>query len=593
MAKKSNSVLEKILECAETERVKLKHPYVGSEHLFLAIIKENNSLSRFLKNYNLTYDNFKKELISVVGSCTKDYDINLYTPLLRKIIKRYKNKHDSIDQSDISEDIFLSMLDEGEGIAIRIILKMDIDLDEIYITLKEKKKLRNMDITNQVGILLNTSINLNDKVIGREEEINKLIMTLTRKKKCNPILIGPAGVGKTAIVEELTRRICKNEVPDELKNYKVIMIEMGSLISGTKYRGEFEERLNKIIKEIVNNQKTIIFIDEIHSMISAGGAEGAISASDILKPYLARGEIKCIGATTTIEYKNTILKDKALSRRFDTISVKEPTKDEMYNLLIKIKNEYEMFHKIKIPNSMISKIIDLSDYYLKSIVNPDKSIDLLDSSCAYAKINGHSGKLTEQDIINTIFYKTNNCIINNSNFINNLKNDLKKFIGNKDINKLCIAFNYKPNIPISILIDENIVEDTIKRNLNDINMINVDLSSYEYNVINSLSDNKTVNDTIFNSLIDKPFSLVIFHNIGKANRCILNEITKINNDGYIELKDNEKIYFNNAIIIASLNEKNKAPGFSKKALSSSLPDEFIKSFQCDIRNIKLKEIASL
>ena len=588
---KSNNEIKNILDLAEKERLNLKHPYVGSEHLFLALIKNKNPLSEYLKKHNLIYEDFKKELICVVGCCSKSYEGNLYTPLLRKIIKRYEQKNEHF--GDIYEELFLSLLDEGEGIAIRIMLKMNIDLDEVYYDLREKQKLNHMEVSNKVGTLLNSEVDLAEKVIGREEEIQKVILTLTRKKKCNPILIGPAGVGKTAIVEELTRRIVKGDVPDKLKGYKVFMIEMGSLISGTKYRGEFEERLNKIIKEMINDNKTIIFIDEIHSMINAGGAEGAINASDILKPYLARGNIKCIGATTTQEYNTYILKDKALARRFDVINIKEPDEIKMIELLTKVKKEYETFHSIEISNKVIRQIVKLSDHYLKNISNPDKSIDLLDSSCAYAKINGNKKHLTESDVINTIFYKTNNCLIDNKCFINKLKNSLIKIIDKKDAIKICNTFSLNNKSPISILLDSDILENEIKNNLQNINIITIDLNSYANQNTYSFTSDKLITDTVFNSMIDKPFSLILFHNVDTANLSILNEIIKINKEGVITFKHDEKIYFNNAVVIASLKKNNLVQtGFTKNIVKTKLPIEFINSFQIDIRNLKPKEITS-
>ncbi|MBO4601019.1 MAG: AAA family ATPase [Bacilli bacterium] len=586
----SSAGLERLLKRAEKERIKLKHPYVGSEHLFLAILNNDGEFTKFLKEYNLCYSSFKKELVSVVGICKKNNDVNLYTPLLRKIIKRCENKTDNINELNLDEEVFLSLLDEGEGIAVRIMLKMNVDLDDIYFTLKERKKVRIMEVSNQVGVFLNNSVDLSEKVVGREEEISKIILSLTRKKKCNPILIGPAGVGKTAIVEELTRRIVKNEVPDNLKNYKVYMIEMGSLISGTKYRGEFEERLNKILKEIVNDKKTIIFIDEIHTMIGAGGAEGAINAADILKPYLARGAVKCIGATTTKEYNDSFLKDKALTRRFDVINVKEPDENLMYDLLKNVKNEYENFHHIKVSDKLLKKIINLSDYYLKNISNPDKSIDLLDSACAYAKIN-RSNSLTENDILKTVFYKTNNCLIDNKLFINSLKNNLKNILNVKEINKLCQSFSFNGSKPISILLNNVRVEEIIKDNLKDINIVNIDLNSYYYQSNNSLCENKNISETIFNTVLDKPFSLILFHNVNQANKYVLDEISKINKDGYIIFKNNEKLFFNNAIILASISgDLNCQTGFINNKVSVALPKEFINSFQCDLRNIHTKEI---
>ena len=226
--------------------------------------------------------------------------------------------------------MLVALLDEGEGIAIRIMIGMDINLDELYDELKVKPqdiKREKLEIMN-VGRVLNDKVDEFDEVIGRDKEINHVIEVLLRKKKSNPLLIGPAGVGKTAIVEELARRIKNKEVPIPLLNKKIIDLPMGDLVSGTKYRGEFEERLTKIIKEVIKNKNIILFIDEVHTMVNAGGAEGAINAGDILKPYLARGDLKVIGATTTEEYEKFIAKDKALERRFETILIKEPTLEE-------------------------------------------------------------------------------------------------------------------------------------------------------------------------------------------------------------------------------------------------------------------------
>lgn len=583
---KKNNILNDILTSAEEERYSLKHPYVGSEHLFLAILKNKNDISMYLKKYNVTYNNFKKELVSIVGSCTKECLDNLYTPLLRKIIKRSETVNSDID--NIYENLFLSLLDEGEGIAIRILLRMNVDLDEIYLSLKEKEKLNKMEESSKIGILLNKTINLKEKVLCRDKEIEKLILTLTRKKKCNPLLVGPAGVGKTAIVEELVRRIEMKKVPAALINNKVYMIEMGSLISGTRYRGEFEERLNKIIKEVVNNKKSIIFIDEIHSMVGAGGADGAINASDILKPYLARGEIKCIGATTHSEYRKTILKDKALARRFDVIDVPEPSNEEMYKLLISTKKEYELFHNIKVSNKLISKIIELSDYYMKNIVNPDKSIDLLDSSCAYAKMNNRN-ELTEDDIINTVTYKTNNCFIRNEDFSKKLDHDLEKYFNKSVINKIKNVFKINNNLPISFLIDDDNIKNIIMKELNNINIIDVDVAL----INNSLFVDKNIEDTLFSSIIEKPFSLINIKNVDKANKLLIDEIIKMNKEGFVLLKNNEKLFFNNAVIIASTcNSDNYSAGFNKIKKNKYMSKELIDSFSIDLRNITLKEYIS-
>ncbi len=377
----------KILKEAEIERYNLHHPYVGSEHLLLALLK-NSALKEKLNEYHLSYKKFKEELISVVGIPKKNMEINLYTPLLKRIISCALEDAKENNRGEVtSSHLLLAMLDEGEGIAIRIMIGLDIDIDSLYDELKVKPN----DILNSkleimnVGEVLNDKASNFDKVIGRDKEIDSLIEVLLRKKKSNPLLIGPAGVGKTAIVEELARRIKEHEVPSSLENKIIIDLPMGDLVSGTKYRGEFEERLTKIIKEVIKNKNIILFIDEVHSMVNAGGAEGAINAGDILKPYLARGEIRVIGATTTREYEKFIAKDKALERRFEIIKVNEPNLEETKDIISGLKDSYEHHHNLKITNENIEDIVTLGNKYLFGRFNPDKTIDLLDSVCAYVK----------------------------------------------------------------------------------------------------------------------------------------------------------------------------------------------------------------
>lgn len=377
-----------ILESAEKERELLRHPYVGSEHLLLAILKRDSEISKKLKNVGLTYTKFKNELISVVGSASKLQELILYTPLLKRTLEIALEEAEETNNGIVTEEhLLLALLEEGEGIAIRIMISMDIDLDELYDSIRRKKYSvvrENLEIY-KIGVVLNDVVNMDEIVVGREKEIELMIETLLRKKKNNPMLVGKAGVGKTALVEELVRRIKRGNVPNELENKEVIMLEMGSLVAGTKYRGEFEERLTKLIREIIANKNIILFIDEIHSMVNAGGAEGAINASDILKPYLARGELKCIGATTTEEYYKFIEKDKALNRRFEIIRLKEPTLEETKKILTKVKKEYENHHHVKITNQNINDILNLGNEYIFGTLNPDKSLELLDSVCAHVK----------------------------------------------------------------------------------------------------------------------------------------------------------------------------------------------------------------
>ena len=373
--------VEIIFKEAEKEMLDLKHPYVGTEHILLSLLRNDDEVIKIFNKYGVTYKSFKQKLINLIGESSKKSCYILWSPLLKKVVYNSELKIDN--KKEIKPlDILESLLEEDEGIAIRVLDEMDIDLDSIYMEIKNDKKSSDRLEIFTIGKNLQKTVNMDEKIFGRDEEITKIIEVLVRKNKNNPILIGEAGVGKTAIVEELARRINKGEVPSIIKDKIIVVLEMGSLVAGTKYRGEFEEKLNRIIKEVENNPNIILFIDEIHTLVNAGGAEGAINASDILKPYMARGSIKIIGATTINEYNKYILKDKALSRRMEVINILEPNVEQTINILKKIKHSYEQYYNIKLTDENIKTIVDCTSIYLKNKYNPDKSIAMLDLLCA-------------------------------------------------------------------------------------------------------------------------------------------------------------------------------------------------------------------
>ena len=397
-----------VLNNAKEEMKELKHPYVGTEHLVLAILKENNAVSSKLNNAGISYESFKAEIINIIGKGSKESELFLYTPLLKKIIENaiVDSKDNGTGEVGI-ETLFSSLIEEGEGIAIRIFIKMNIDMDDIYeyFISKRNKKVKNKRnkklLIEEIGVNLTDMASKNelDPVIGREEEVSRMLEILCRRTKNNPILIGEPGVGKTAIVEELCNLIVSNKVPDNLKNKKVISLDMASAVAGTKYRGEFEERIKKVLKEIEEDGDIILFIDEIHTLVGAGGAEGAIDASNILKPSLARGKIKCIGATTISEYKKFIEKDGALERRFQKIIVESPRKEKTKEILMKLKPIYEKYHKVKISENIIDEILKLTEKYIYDRNEPDKSIDVLDEVCSKVSIKSNNKK-SDMDVLN-------------------------------------------------------------------------------------------------------------------------------------------------------------------------------------------------
>lgn len=480
-----NEEAQIILNGAKGEMNSLNHPYVGTEHLVLSILKSETNLSNRLKDYGLTYDKFKNEIIKVIGMGSKKSQLYLYTPLLKKIIENaVVDAKENNDGEVTIEHLFSALLEEAEGIAIRVFIGLNLDLDEMYdefsyklikrIKRTKKKKL----LIEELGVNLTERARKGelDPVIGREEETKRLLEVLCRRTKNNPILIGEAGVGKTAIVEEVSRMIVTNKVPEVLANKKIISLDMASAVAGTKYRGEFEERMKKILKEIEDNNDIILFIDEIHTLVGAGGAEGAIDASNILKPALARGKMRCIGATTISEYKKFIEKDGALDRRFQKIMVEEPSLEKTKNILLKLKPIYEKYHKVSIKDDIIDKIISLSDKYIYDRNQPDKSIDILDEVCSKVSLveNNDYQKIEQlKDKLNKISKDRNTYIVEKQidkaylcrkeevsliSKLNKLELEQKKINNTKEVKLEDVAnvIHIKTKIPVYEILQDNV-----------------------------------------------------------------------------------------------------------------------------------------
>ena len=478
-----NEEIRKILKLSQIQRDELNHPYIGSEHLFLAMLKDSKLIQIF-KNNNINYKSFKEELINLVGIGKEKSKFVLYTPLLKKIIENVViEAHEHNNKIINSDVVILAILEEENSVAYNILKKMNINIDKLYFDIRKKKNIR---LKKRKLLIEELGVNLNnlskdkkiDPVIGREKEINSLIEVLLRRKKNNPILIGPAGVGKTAIVEGVANLIESDNCPVYLKDKKIIALDIFSIVSGTKYRGEFEEKMKNIIKELEDNQEIILFIDEIHTIVGAGGAEGAIDASNILKPALARGSIKVIGATTINEYKKYIEPDAALTRRFQKIIIKEPDKNSVVEILTKIKPLYEKYHNITISNIVIKKIVDLSHRYLSNRYEPDKSIDILDELCVKTSLknNYENEKLIK---LNKIKVAKKNAIVKKQyNIASKLKD--KENILIKEIDKI---IKRKKEVKIEDVLD------IVKKKGNIINPI---LSTEECKVLKKKLDDKII-----------------------------------------------------------------------------------------------------
>jgi len=483
----------KILINAKVEMKELKHPYVGSEHLLLAILKNKNNVSNRLKQYNLDYDTFKNKIIEIIGIGSKESEWFLYTPLLKRVMEN--SILDSKDNNNevTVETLFCNLLEEADGVAIRILISLNIDIDKLYIEFSDKsvvkKKKSKKLLLEELGTDLNKKALKNelDPVIGRDVEMKRMLEILSRRNKNNPLLIGPAGVGKTAIVENLAQAIVSGDVPINLKDKRIISLDMATLVAGTKYRGEFEDRVRKVLKEVEENDDIILFIDEIHTLVGAGGAEGAIDASNIFKPALARNKLRCIGATTIDEYKKYIETDKALERRFQKVNVEIPTIETVKDILLKLKPIYESYHHVKIEEELIDKIIELSEKYIHDRFEPDKSIDILDEVCAKASLKEdkelkHYNELTKE--LHKLINDKNQAIIDNDfktasiykqkefelmDKINNLELELcHNNVKNVDINDIAYVINSKTKIPVyEILNEKSVIISKMKNELSN------------------------------------------------------------------------------------------------------------------------------
>jgi len=630
--------VKRIFKDAEKIAIDLNHPYIGTEHLLLSLINNDDKIKKILLKYDLTYDEFLDELLLVVGTSENKKCTCIYTPLLKRVIKTA----DEISKNKMMEPMHLleAILEEGEGIAIRIIISMGIDIDKLYDEIKKKHKKGNtkLELYN-IGKDM-SEINSDDILVGREKELNLIIETLLRKNKNNPLLIGPAGVGKSAIIEELARRIKSGNVPNKLKDKKIVSLEMSSLVAGTKYRGEFEEKLNKVIKEIEENPEIILFIDEIHTMANAGGAEGAINASDILKPYLARGKVKIIGATTTNEYNKFIAKDKALSRRFEIIKINEPTIKETENILSKIRPSFEKHYNIKITEENIKNIVSLTDRYVLDRFNPDKSIDLLDSVCAMKEVESTKEKdisKLKDKLLNIVKKKENmvkknnfdealkyrsmeiklqekidkeentpNKITakdikemlerkNNIPFIENDFKDLENYLldniigQNNVVREIINALKQKEeDLPVSILLTGSTgvgKTKTVKEIAKylDIPLIRLDLSEYNESVsitrlIGASAGYVGYDDeNIFEKVRMNPHSIILLDELEKAHPNVINLFLQILDEGYVTNSKGEKIDFKNTYIFMTSNAMiNQKIGFMKG--KSNYQDSFSKEF---------------
>ncbi|MBC5638525.1 ATP-dependent Clp protease ATP-binding subunit [Ornithinibacillus sp. BX22] len=400
---------QKVLALSQEEAVRLGHNNIGTEHILLGLVREGEGIAaKALESLGLEVSKIQEEVEKLIGTGKQPMQTIHYTPRAKKVVELSQDEARKLGHSYVgTEHILLGLIREGEGVAARVLNNLGVSLNKArqqvlqLLGSNESQAGRqgrgqasnaNTPTLDSLARDLTQSAKEGniDPVIGRSKEIERVIQVLSRRTKNNPVLIGEPGVGKTAVAEGLAQQIINNEVPETLRDKRVMTLDMGTVVAGTKYRGEFEDRLKKVMEEIRQAGNIILFIDELHTLIGAGGAEGAIDASNILKPSLARGELQCIGATTLEEYRKYIEKDAALERRFQPIQVDEPTLEETIQILKGLRDRYEAHHRVTITDEAIEAAAKLSDRYITDRFLPDKAIDLIDEAGSKVRLRSYT-----------------------------------------------------------------------------------------------------------------------------------------------------------------------------------------------------------
>lgn len=398
---------QKVLAYAQEEAITLKNSNIGTEHLLLGLVKEQEGIAaKVLASFNIDEQRVNEEVHNLITVGSETASSIHYTPRAKKVIELSMDEARKLHHNFVgTEHLLLGLIRESEGVAARVLANLDLNITkaraavikmlgnpESFQSHSGARKDTNTPTLDSLARDLTQFAREEqlDPVIGRSEEITRVIEVLSRRTKNNPVLIGEPGVGKTAIAEGLAQAIIHSEVPENLKGKRVMSLDMGTVVAGTKYRGEFEERMKKLMDEIHKAGNVVLFIDELHTLIGAGGAEGAIDASNILKPALARGELQCIGATTLDEFRKHIEKDAALERRFQSVIVDEPNTDDAYLILKGLRDRYEAHHRITITDEALEAAVRMSDRYIQDRFLPDKAIDLIDEASSKVRLRSYA-----------------------------------------------------------------------------------------------------------------------------------------------------------------------------------------------------------
>ena len=545
-----NTQVSAILDTAREEAREMGNNYVGSEHLLLAILKDTATpLSRLLCAQGVYYFQLKEDLMVLFGLKDQDVEELQITQVVDDILERGMSLSSRKQNTMMDVDsLTLALLQTNSCVATEILHRYDVD-EEVVLLQMEHGSMSELDKISELRNL--NMCGANQDIVGRDAELNFMISVLSRKDKANPLLIGEPGVGKTALVEKLAGMIQQNLVPS-LKDACIYELHLNSLVAGTKYRGDFEEKLQNIIRLLEKYPNVILFIDEIHLMIGAGKSEGSIDVSSVLKPYLARGVIKCIGATTIEEYEMYIEKDRALERRFQIITIREPDVEDTIKMLKAKKKEYEDFHNVKIQEKFLEQIVKYCAYYMPQRKFPDKAIDVLDLACVGAK--RQSERSVSEDMVRDVIEKLTDIPLASRNRLQELKKHLETtMVAQKEvIRKLMGQLEWIEQGIISerplgvwlFLGNQGVGKKTLIHQFNRLyfnqeDMVELDMAALEHNLDHNLS-----------KLRRNPYTIVNVTNLHMANEAMLQFLKQGIERGYLE-RDIQKIDLRHSIMIMS------------------------------------------
>ena len=601
----------KVVVVAQDEARKMGHQSIGSEHILLALTLEEEGIAyTTLKAFNVSSDDVKDKIDTLKERGSSEFQGHIpFSPRAKKVLELSLREALTLAHSYIgTEHLLLGIIRESNSTASQILISLSVDLD----TLKQSvlEELQSRPITDDEQVLSHPSrgnerksnkaleafgTNLTkkakegelDPVIGRVNEIDRLIQILSRRTKNNPILVGEPGVGKTAIIEGLAQKIAEGSVPNQLKEMELISIDLSSLIAGARYRGDFEERFKKLLNEVDANPNIILFFDEIHTLIGAGGSDGAVDASNMMKPLLSRGKLRTIGATTYDEYRKKFAKDTAMVRRFQTIDVAPPTVEDTIKILSGIKDRYEEFHNAIITDEAVTTAVNLSDRYITDRHLPDKAIDIIDEASARGKIahqenNSEEQLVIDKEIIAEVVSQWTKVPLkqisaSESKKLTNLENDLEQsVIGQSSaVSKLARAVRRSrtglkdPKRPAGSFIfagptgvGKSQLAKSLAENLfgSEQSLIRFDMSEYmEKHAVSRLigSPPGYVGFDEGGQLTEKvrrnPFSVILFDEIEKAHPDIYNTFLQILDDGVLTDSQGRQVNFKNTFIIMTTN----------------------------------------